>query len=104
MARKDPHAIALGRKGGSANTPAQLAARRKNALKGGRKLAYRVQPIGHFFRLEHRRGDDWYGVVELGPRHLLHLAKWLREQKPKMAIRTIQKGGEIDLMFRTSKE
>lgn len=34
--RKNPHAVALGKRGGSANTKAQNAARAANALKGGR--------------------------------------------------------------------
>lgn len=33
---KNPHAVALGRKGGSANTEAQNAARRENGKLGGR--------------------------------------------------------------------
>lgn len=34
---KNPSAVALGRLGGSKNTPAQNAARARNAVKGGRK-------------------------------------------------------------------
>ena len=34
--RKNPAAVALGRKGGKANTEAQNAARRENGKKGGR--------------------------------------------------------------------
>ena len=33
---KDKDAVTLGRKGGRANTPAQLAARQRNAKLGGR--------------------------------------------------------------------
>jgi len=33
--RKNPHAVALGRRGGSANTAAQQAARKRNAKLGG---------------------------------------------------------------------
>ena len=36
MASKNPAAVALGRKGGTANTPAQQNARRVNGKKGGR--------------------------------------------------------------------
>jgi hypothetical protein len=32
---KNPHAVALGRKGGSRNTPAQQAARARNSKLGG---------------------------------------------------------------------
>ena len=34
--RKNPHAVALGRKGGQARSPAKTAAVRENAKKGGR--------------------------------------------------------------------
>ena len=37
MARKNPHAVALGRRGGKVVTEKKLAALRLNALKGGRK-------------------------------------------------------------------
>ena len=33
---KNPHAVALGRKGGKSKSPAKLAAVRANGLKGGR--------------------------------------------------------------------
>lgn len=33
--RKNAHAVALGRRGGKANTPAQQAARKRNARLGG---------------------------------------------------------------------
>lgn len=36
MGRKNPAAVALGRRGGKANTPAQNAARKANGKKGGR--------------------------------------------------------------------
>lgn len=36
MTKKNPAAVALGRLGGKANTPAQQAARAKNAKLGGR--------------------------------------------------------------------
>jgi hypothetical protein len=35
MPRKNPAAVALGRRGGKANTPAQQAARAENGKKGG---------------------------------------------------------------------
>lgn len=41
--RKNPHAVALGRKGGQANTEAQRKARRLNGLNGGRRRKYRIQ-------------------------------------------------------------
>lgn len=36
MAQKNPHAVALGKRGGTANTPAQNAARAANGRLGGR--------------------------------------------------------------------
>lgn len=42
MSRKNPAAVALGRKGGKANTEAQQAARRRNIAKGGRPKLYRI--------------------------------------------------------------
>jgi hypothetical protein len=35
MARKNPHAVSLGRRGGQASSPAKTAAARKNAKLGG---------------------------------------------------------------------
>lgn len=56
MARKNPHAVALGRRGGKANTPAQAAARATNARKGGRPREYRLRADG---TLEHQQGGRW---------------------------------------------
>lgn len=36
-ARKNPHAVALGRKGGAVRSPAKAAAARQNGRKGGRR-------------------------------------------------------------------
>ena len=36
MKRKDPHAVALGRKGGKVSSPVKTAAARLNGAKGGR--------------------------------------------------------------------
>jgi hypothetical protein len=36
MARKNPHAVELGRKGGHSKSAAKVAAARANGLKGGR--------------------------------------------------------------------
>lgn len=41
---KDPAAVALGRRGGKANTPAQQAARRENGKRGGRPPKVKHQP------------------------------------------------------------
>jgi hypothetical protein len=54
---KNPHAVALGRKGGKANTPAQLAARRANGHMGGRRRKYRIDPESG--GLQKRLGNHW---------------------------------------------
>lgn len=43
-AKPNPHAAALGRLGGSKNTPAQNAARAKNGRKGGRPKVKKGTP------------------------------------------------------------
>jgi len=53
--RKNPHAVALGRRGGRANTEAQQAARRRNGTLGGQPPKYRLTRDG----LERRTGDRW---------------------------------------------
>ncbi len=42
MARKNPHAVALGRRGGKVVTPKKIAALRKNARLGGRKPKFQA--------------------------------------------------------------
>jgi hypothetical protein len=68
MTRKNPHAVALGRRGGSVVTPKKIAAIRQNGLKGGRKPKFR---IGDRVRgNEHAPNEyrDRVGViVEVGP-------------------------------------
>jgi hypothetical protein len=39
--RKNPHAVALGRRGGRATSPAKTAAVRRNGLLGGRKPKFK---------------------------------------------------------------
>lgn len=98
--RKDPHAVALGRKGGAKNTDAQLAARRRNAVKGGRKPSYRIAPVGAStvlggsLALEHRApdGDTWARVEQLTPAMLIQIANWMREHKPRVGIDSIDGG------------
>ena len=58
--RKNPHAVALGRRGGNANTPAQQAARSRNGKNGGRPMIYRLSARGHVERL----ADGEYVRVE----------------------------------------
>jgi hypothetical protein len=54
--RRNPHAVALGRKGGRANTPAQRAARLENISRGGRPRRYQLVNG----RLERRQdGGPW---------------------------------------------
>ncbi len=53
---KDPNAVALGKKGGSRNTPAQTAARARNMAKNpGPPFKYRL--VGD--ELQTRDGDRW---------------------------------------------
>lgn len=52
---KNPHAVALGRKGGKANTTAQQAARANNGRHGGRRRLYRIDVSG----LQKRSGARW---------------------------------------------
>jgi hypothetical protein len=42
MARKNPHAVALGRRGGRVTSPAKTRAVRANAMKGGRKPKFQI--------------------------------------------------------------
>lgn len=62
MEKKNPHAIALGRKGGAANTVAQAEARARNGRNGGRPSVYRRSAHGHVERLE---GETWARVEPL---------------------------------------
>jgi hypothetical protein len=75
MARKNPHAVALGRRGGNANTPAQALARAANARKGGRPMLYRLRADGG---LEHQQGGRW---LALEPPYTAAAKAWLRRQR-----------------------
>lgn len=57
--RKNPHAVALGRKGGKANTEAQQRARAMNGRKGGQRRKYRIVDG----QLEKRHGEKWWIVL-----------------------------------------
>lgn len=46
MTAKNPHAVALGRRGGSVSSAAKTAAARKNAKKGGRPKGTKNKPKG----------------------------------------------------------
>jgi hypothetical protein len=59
MARKDPHAVALGKKGGNADTPAQAEARARN-LAHNRGPAFKYRLVGE--ELQKRDGDRWIVV------------------------------------------
>ena len=45
MTRKDPHAVALGRRGGKVTSEAKTRAVRRNALKGGRPRKFAVHDL-----------------------------------------------------------
>ena len=62
MARRNPHAVALGRKGGTANTLAQREARARNGRNGGRPSLYRRHGDGPVERFD---GEAWTIVEPL---------------------------------------
>jgi hypothetical protein len=68
MARKNPHAVALGRRGGKVVTPKKIAALRRNARLGGRKAKFSV---GDRARPNKHAPSDYLGrdgmVTEIGP-------------------------------------
>lgn len=73
---KDPAAVAFGRRGGRANTPAQQAARRRNARLGGRPPHYRVVSWSdEGSTLERRVGSQW---IPLSPPYDARAQTWLR--------------------------
>ena len=73
--RKNPHAVALGRKGGRANTPAQVAARLRNVQKGTRPPSYRLTADRG---LERRTAGQW---TRLEPPYDALARLWLRRQQ-----------------------
>lgn len=68
MAKKNPHAVALGRRGGRVMTAKKLAALRKNAKQAGRKPKFKVGDTAD--ANDHAPGD-YAGrrglVTEVGP-------------------------------------
>ncbi len=66
--RKNPAAVALGRRGGAASSPAKAAAARRNALKGGRRTKFQ---IGERVRANDKAPLDYEGrrgtITEIGP-------------------------------------
>jgi hypothetical protein len=68
MAKKNPHAVALGRKGGRARTPAKLAAARHAAQFAGRKPKFQVGDRARAndqAPVDYRRREGF--VTETGP-------------------------------------
>ncbi len=71
MARKNPHAVALGRKGGSATSEAKQEASRQNGKKGGRtphaetEVTITTRNVGSHFGTvgEVRRGWEGRGRI-----------------------------------------
>lgn len=69
MARKNPAAVALGRRGGRVTSPAKTAAARRNAQRAGRKPKFQIHDrvIANDHAPSDYRGHR--GVVtEVGPR------------------------------------
>jgi hypothetical protein len=82
-------AQALGRRGGSANTAAQNEARGRNALKGGRRPDYRLEPVSvskdkTLYRLEHRDGDEWSHQPTITASAMVFL--WRQLQDPARVV------------------
>lgn len=75
--RRNPHAVALGRKGGSANTAAQAEARARNGRNGGRPRAYRIKSG----RVERLSGGEWIAVDPLDE----PAKAWLRRRRAAKA-------------------
>lgn len=95
--RKNPAAQALGRIGGSRNTPAQQAARRKNAKKGGRPFDYRIVDDARSSSLTvwRRVDNEWRPLETFTPGALIQLASYLRATKPRMQVYTIDVDGTV---------
>jgi len=55
--RKNPHAVALGKRGGKAKTPAKARSSARNGLKGGRPSRYRLTRAGDLQRRD--SADRW---------------------------------------------
>lgn len=78
-------AQALGRRGGMANTAAQNEARGRNALKGGRRPDYRLEPVSvkgdkTLYRLERRDGDQWTFQPTMTPPVMVFLWRQLQDR------------------------
>lgn len=74
------HAIALGRKGGNANTEAQRIARSRNILNGGRPKLYRI--VGDV--LERHVDGRW---LALEPPYDAAAKAFLRRQPRHLSVR-----------------
>jgi hypothetical protein len=75
MARKHPGAVALGRKGGGRNTPAQIAQRAVNLNRAGQPRKYRLATS---LVIERREDGRW---VELHPPYDAATMAWLRRHR-----------------------
>ena len=73
MSSKLAAAVALGRRGGQVNSPAQQAARRRNGQLGGAPRRYRLAGD----TLERREGDHW---LTLDPPYNRAARAFLRRQ------------------------
>jgi hypothetical protein len=97
MPRKNPHAVALGTKGGQARTPKKIAAARVNARKAGRKPKWRIEELDDDLYLRRRvssplSADEWEPVTTFTPAALVYVATWLREHRPKTQVTAISEG------------
>lgn len=94
--RKNPHAVAMGRKGGKSKSPKKLAALKKNRRKGGRRKTYSI--AGGLAVVISRYDSTTRGYVPLqylDPSALVALADWMRTHKPGEAVSIIDYNGHI---------
>jgi len=80
---KNPHAVALGRRGGRVKSQAKAAAARANGVKGGRPrkpVAKSRIPNGWFLHDRHERGLDGPTVLRKTKKHA-----WIADNDPALA-------------------
>jgi hypothetical protein len=62
MARKNPHAVTLGRRGGKAKSQAKARAARENGKKGGRPIKANEMAWSTWYRLAREEAAFRYGL------------------------------------------
>jgi len=81
--RKNPHAVALGRRGGKVSSPAKAAAARRNAQHAGRKPKFQ---LGDPARVNDQAPADYRerigSIAEIGPRKSEYRVDFKDGEKP----------------------